>query len=342
MQLEAPATDLAMWLPILAELLRGLRSWRFVDGVLLNPYGRPCKGVALITGAHPQPGARYRLTDLPTARADVTTEQVGPAPDRASERDELIELVRWRRQDGFAGVERWVARNAAVEADTPIVTSGELVGEPDGGVVASAPPVTEPELELLQDDRAAVRCALHFVSNGADRSVEVALLRPDSPQALQMTGSLDVGQQGWFGGPLTMSGRLHLDGLLGQQAREPQLQADVVHRRGSARLTARVTPAPDGRWAIAAELRVTGRGLLRAPIAVAGPFIERRFRREIAGVRTELQHSLQELDDTTGETLRAAFGPVPLPAEVADTCLDVVLAMLRRPEHGEQEGTGPR
>jgi hypothetical protein len=45
-----------------------------------------------------------------------------------------------------------------------------------------------------------------------------------------------------------MSGRLHLDGLLGQQAIEPQLQADVVHRRGSARLTARVTPAPDGRW----------------------------------------------------------------------------------------------
>jgi hypothetical protein len=36
MQLEAPAADLAMWLPILAELLRGLRSWRFVDGVLLN------------------------------------------------------------------------------------------------------------------------------------------------------------------------------------------------------------------------------------------------------------------------------------------------------------------
>lgn len=168
--------------------------------------------------------------------------------------------------------------------------------------------------------------------------VEVALLRPDRPQALRMDGRVEPASTGFFGGPATLSGVLQLDALPPHETATPQLDAELVHRRGSARLQVRLSRDTGDRWEVAGELRLHGRGLLRLPVALSGPVLRHYVKKHAP----EFEQALAESAGWRADTLRAAFGPSPSAAELADTFLDVALVLLReQPPKGLTGNTTP-
>ncbi|MBW3640183.1 MAG: hypothetical protein KY451_10090 [Actinobacteria bacterium] len=270
---KTSSLELDLLIATLPEVLRGLRGWRFEDGVVQDPLGRPCERLQLVAGGHAQPGARYRL-ELP---AGEDSAEARPATTA----EQLAALVQARRLDGFAGVERWVLSDLGAEPAEP----GEAA-EPTEAATHARP--SSAELELVQDDREAVRMALHLKDVPP---VEVALLHPDRPQALRVDGRVEPADTGFFSGPATLSGVLQLDALPPHETATPQLDADLVHRRGSARLRVRLSRGTGDQWEVAGELRLRGRGLLRLPVALSGPVLRHYLNKHAPEIEQALAES---------------------------------------------------